>query len=182
MKTCHFREKIIDYLEGCLSEKDRVLFEEHIKTCSVCQRDLLELKNLYQVLNSADAVVTPESVFFDSLRERIHKQEIALKRPKWKYLGILAPIFGMLILVLFLQFDKRNRSFEITISTLSIMQDRDFNALLLERLIDSELAGKFGVLEEYFYKDIGQGLEDLGINEIEDLLRIVNERYGEKYL
>ncbi len=45
MATCLDEALKLDYLNGLLSEKDRIRFEEHLAACPGCRREIVELRN-----------------------------------------------------------------------------------------------------------------------------------------
>ncbi len=180
MKVCAFKEKVIDYFEGCIPAEDKAIFESHLKDCSVCQNELSALKKLREIMDE-DIVNMPGKEFFDRLREKIRQQELAVKRPRWGILGILIPVLSVLIIFVFLNL-KKDRFVEITINTFNLSQDKYLNALLLDRVIDDEISIKLGALEEYFSGDIEQGLDELTTEEEQELLKTIKDRYGGEYL
>jgi hypothetical protein len=54
--------ELIDYLYGELSDKESQEFEQHIITCSTCQKELAELKNTHNLLQKS-LVPLPDSLF-----------------------------------------------------------------------------------------------------------------------
>ncbi|WP_112179402.1 MULTISPECIES: anti-sigma factor [Paraliobacillus] len=68
---------LIDYFNHQLSEKDKALFEEHLKTCESCQEELNELEELTQELPFMSESVTPPAQMKGQVLENVFssKQE-----------------------------------------------------------------------------------------------------------
>ncbi len=58
MDFCLDEALILDYLNGMLSEKERILFEEHLSACPECRGEIVELRKTA----AAVAGLTPPSV------------------------------------------------------------------------------------------------------------------------
>jgi predicted anti-sigma-YlaC factor YlaD len=55
-------ELVTDYLEGALSEEERVRFDEHIGRCDGCQRYLEQMRQTITLTGSlSPAALTPEA-------------------------------------------------------------------------------------------------------------------------
>lgn len=180
MKNCKFKDRVIDYIEGLMDNQNIIVFENHLKECGVCREELSAMKKIYEIMNK-DTISIPEKEFFEKLKNKIRQQEIIIKNPLWKILGILAPVLGVLIFVLLFNL-RRERSVEIAVSISNLAQDEYLNTLLLERIVDNNTVNQFNVLEEYFTADIEQGLKELTADEKKEFIKIINEKYGEKYL
>ena len=79
MKKCKFEDKVIDYLEGQLLPQDLYNFEKHLPSCELCQNEIVDLKNLYKVLEN-DEIPIPEPEFFDNLKIKIRQRKITCKK------------------------------------------------------------------------------------------------------
>lgn len=177
---CQFQERIIDYIEGLLDAQHKGIFEAHLKECDVCQKELSAIKKIYGMMDN-DKVIIPAEEIFAKMKNRVRQQEIVLKRPLWKIWSILIPVLGVLIFVLL--FNRQKEQFlEISVPISSLSQDKYFNTLLLERIVDNNIVNQFNILEEYFTEDIEQGLKDLTTDEQQKFIEAISEKYGKKYL
>lgn len=177
---CQFQERIIDYIEGLLDAQHKSIFEVHLKECDVCQKELSAIKKIYGMMDN-DKVIIPAEEIFAKMKNRVRQHEIVLKRPLWKIWSILIPVLGVLIFVLLFNRQKE-QSLEISVPISSLSQDKYFNTLLLERIVDNNIVNQFNILEEYFTEDIEQGLKDLTTDEQQKFIEAISEKYGEKYL
>lgn len=177
---CQFQERVIDYIEGLLDVQNKNIFETHLKECDVCQKELSAIKKIYAMMDKDEVVIPAEEVFI-KMKSRVRQQEIVLKRPLWKIWSILIPALGVLVFVLLFNRQKE-QSLEISVPIFSLSQDKYFNVLLLERIVDNNIVSQFNALEEYFDEDIEQGLKDLTTDEQRKFIEIISEKYGKKYL
>ncbi|MGQ9664025.1 MAG: anti-sigma factor family protein [bacterium] len=180
MKVCKFRDKIIDYIEGLLDEPQKAIFENHIKRCDACQKELSEMERFYEIMDK-DTIPILEEVVFAHIKQRARQEEIVLRKPRWKIWNIFVPVLGALVFILLLSIHKE-QILEISVPISTLLQDQDFSALLLERIVDNNMVSQFNSLEEFFYADIEQGLRELTVDESKQFIEIMNEKYGEKYL
>lgn len=180
MKGCKFKERALDYIEGLLDEQHKTIFEAHLKECNVCQKEWSVIKKIYGVIDK-DTVPIPEEEIFVKIKNKVCQQEIVLSKPLWKILGILAPVLGVLVFMLLFN-QPKEQSLEISVPISNLAQDKYFNALLLERIIDNNIVSQFNALEEHFIVDIEQGLKELTTNEQQEFIKMMTEKYGEKYL
>ena len=61
-------ELITDYLEGALSEVDRLRFEQHLAECRHCRTCLLQMRQTIQALGTLAEETIPDEVKFQLLR------------------------------------------------------------------------------------------------------------------
>lgn len=163
-----------------MQPEQKFLFERHLNECEECQQELSEYKKLYELIDR-DEISLPEKEFFERIRENIRKEEISLKKSFWKVLGVLAPVFGLIVFLIILNFNKE-QSIEIPISISNLLQDENLNTLLLERVINDELINQFNVIEEYFSEESAQMLKEMTQDEKLEFIKILSNKYGEQYL
>ncbi len=180
MNDCQFKDQIINYIEGLMDIESRAIFEKHLKECPACQKELLAVKKVYEIIDK-DEVIVPPKEFFEQLKDNVRRKEIVIKRPFWKIIGVLAPVLGVLVFVLFF-IQGKEQSVEMTISVSNISQDEYLNTLLLERIIDNDIADQFNQLEEYLELDVEQSVRNLTADEKEIFLKLISIKYSEEYL
>jgi len=177
MKRCMIGGKIIDYIEGLLSDKDRLDFENHLKFCNYCQKEIEEYKKLYDIFKY-DEVPAPEQEFFEKLKIKGHQREIVYKRyPVWKTLGILSPA-AMAALIIFVLLKPSRQTIEISIPVSNLLESKDISYLLLDRVVDEKLSKQFTALEEYFQPDVEESINELAREEKEEFIKKVHSKYG----
>lgn len=180
MKVCEYRDKIIDYIEGLLDERQKTIFENHIKVCDVCKKELSEMKRLYEIMDK-DIISIPEEANFANIKQRARQEEIVLRKPHWNIWNIFVPVLGALVFILLINKNKE-QTLEISVPISNLSQDQYFNVLLLERIIDNSMVNQLNRLEEFFSADLEEGLKELTVDECEQFIEIMKEKYGEKYL
>ncbi|MEO0122579.1 MAG: zf-HC2 domain-containing protein [candidate division WOR-3 bacterium] len=180
MKECKNKILILEYIEGLMTPEQRLLFEEHLGGCEECRRELSEYRKLYELIDK-DEIPLPENEFFKRIKENIRREKITLKRSAWKFLGILAPVFGLVIFLILFNL-KKEQSIEIPVSVTNLFQDENLNSLLLERVVDDDLINQFNVIEEYLGIEPTQALMEMDQNEKEEFIKILYNKFGEQYL
>lgn len=180
MKDCKDKERLIDFLEGTMSPEELTLFKKHLEECDLCRNESIELKKLYDLIDK-DEVLLPEREFFEQLKENIRKKEIPLRKSIWKTFGILAPAFG-LIIFLILSNIKREEFVEVSIPTALLLQDENFNNLLLDRILNDELMDQFRIIEEYIQADAEQALMEMTLDERDEFINLIMSKYKDMYL
>ncbi len=73
MKCKDIKTKISDYIDGYLSDKERIVFEEHISNCNECStllNDLLTLKNQVKRLE----IPKPNPFLFERVKARLQER------------------------------------------------------------------------------------------------------------
>jgi len=90
---CDFPAELLSgYIDNELNEKNRVLVEDHIKSCQCCQQEIDELKRQDAWVRSLE-VEEPSREFMFSLKRRV--MENVKNRPKfsvWKFMPVLVPV------------------------------------------------------------------------------------------
>ncbi|MEO0184221.1 MAG: zf-HC2 domain-containing protein [candidate division WOR-3 bacterium] len=180
MKDCRFKDKVIEYFEKLMDDKDKIVFENHLKDCSACQEQLSTMQKIYEIMDK-DEISLPEKEFFERLKNDIRRKEVYVKKPFWKIFGILAPVLGILIFIVLVNF-RKEQSVEIAIPTSYFTQDAYLNTLFFERIVDNGIVNQFNLLDEYFVVDIDEGLQELTTEQKEKLLELMSKKYGEEFL
>ncbi len=180
MKNCKNKKRILDYIENLMPQDERVLFEKHLNECEECRQELSGYKKLYELIDK-DEISLPEKEFFERMKENIRREEIPLKKQLWKFPGVLAPVFGVIIFLILFNF-KKEQSIEIPVSVTNLIQDENLNSLLLEKVVDDELMRQFNIIEEYLGIESEQTLIEMTQDEKKEFIKILYNRYGEQYL
>uniref|UniRef100_A0A7C6AGE5 Zinc-finger domain-containing protein n=1 Tax=candidate division WOR-3 bacterium TaxID=2052148 RepID=A0A7C6AGE5_UNCW3 len=180
MKNCKNKKRILDYIENLMLQEEKVSFEKHLNECEECRQELSGYRKLYELIDK-DEISLPEKEFFERIKKNIRKEEIPLKKPLWKFLGVLAPVFGLVIFLILFKF-KKEQSIEIPVSVTNLIQDENLNSLLLEKIVDDELIKQFNVIEENLGIESEQTLSEMNQDEKEEFIKILYNKYGEQYL
>ncbi len=180
MKGCKYKIAILDYIEDLMQPEQRLMFERHLNGCEECRRELSGYRKLYELIDK-DEISLPEKEFFERIKENIHKEEIPLKKPIWKFFGVLAPIFSLAILLILFNF-KKEQFIEMPVHVTNLFQDENLNSLLLERIVDDELIHQFNLIEEYLGIESIQTLMEMERNEKDEFIKMLYNKYGEQYL
>ncbi len=175
MKKCRYRKNIIDYIEELLPLEERANFENHLKTCADCQKEVRETKRLSEIMDK-DEVPKPDWRFFEKLRLQIPKREVDYKLPLWKIFSILGPALTIFIIILLFNL-KTRQVVEFSIPISNLLEDEALNSLLLDRIIDKEIITNFETLEEYFSPTIEQDLNEMDRDELKVFMEVIRERY-----
>lgn len=73
--TCEMvREKICEYLDGCLKSSEAEAVSEHIHICAKCRSDLHELQAAIKWLKQADEL-TPPAGFREAVLSRVEQEQ-----------------------------------------------------------------------------------------------------------
>ncbi|MEO0190475.1 MAG: zf-HC2 domain-containing protein [candidate division WOR-3 bacterium] len=175
MKSCRYSKNIIDYIEGLMPLNERADFESHLKICSDCQKEVNEIKKLYEILNK-DEVPELNGIFFEDIRMRISKKEIYYKLPLWKIFGILVPMLTVFILILLNL--KTEQMVEFSIPVSELLDDEYLNSLLLDKIIDKKIITNFEILEEYLTPTVEQDLDEMNKDELKVFMEVLSQRYN----
>ncbi len=106
MNFCQHSSKIIDYVLGLLAENDRTEFEEHLQTCTVCQRELTIETTVEKILS-----VELEPGYIESkVLARVKLRQAQSMRSLWLYslrmivYGVVAGVIGLILTSFILRF------------------------------------------------------------------------------
>lgn len=101
MKNCnHIKEKLIDFIELNLSKTEIELVENHLQNCENCTKELREMQQLFNVINSDVEELPSKSLqlklddFLSEEKKKLNTKIVQLKpKQDWKqYLRIVASI------------------------------------------------------------------------------------------
>ena len=114
----NIREYIEDYLEGRLSAQEAAEIEEHLDSCSDCQKEFKQWQKLFQELSSLSTSLTeeqPSSDFTARVMQKIAQQETITTKGWWDKVHHLltlprvslkwAAALGMVLVTLFLGYN-----------------------------------------------------------------------------
>ena len=107
MKCDISHELLSGYLDGELTEKQKQLVEEHLKTCASCRKELEELRQLDQHMRSV-AIEEPSREFVFGLNRKV--MEAVAKRKRFSFFRltpVLAPVaVAALVLNILVNLDR----------------------------------------------------------------------------
>lgn len=100
-------ELLTGYLDGELTEKQKQLVEEHLKTCASCREELEEFQQLDQHMRAA-AIEEPSREFVFGLNRKV--MEAVAKRKRFSFFRltpVLAPVaVAVLVLIVLVNLDR----------------------------------------------------------------------------
>src|ERR1041385_7350131 len=96
MKHDEIKNKLLALYDGPLTEKERVLVEEHLPTCQECQNAVEASRKIAGVLFASPSYSeASEDLFVSKTMSRIHSEIEAQAAPsRWNILQWLAPLAG----------------------------------------------------------------------------------------
>ncbi|AVX19884.1 Putative zinc-finger [Carboxydocella sporoproducens DSM 16521] len=107
--TCERVKKLLSpFLDGMLTEKERMAVEEHLATCTACQQEKEELQRLQKLL-ATEPEQTPGPDFQQRLKTRLARQPLGaghwwLRLSKGKIVTGVASLVAALLLVTVVSF------------------------------------------------------------------------------
>jgi predicted anti-sigma-YlaC factor YlaD len=129
MKCSHIQKLLSDYLDESVSDKEKAVIAEHLKTCPACQQEMAVLQRLGETL---DLVGSPEATvsFKNKVINEIQKTAIHVrprmpffrKLPKWALVGTTAVIIVITALsgnhmgrILYQEFARKQQQRELPV-------------------------------------------------------------------
>jgi len=107
MKCKNMRSKLVEYYENTLSPEERKLIQDHLESCSNCQKELQKIGSTFEILRK-ESTFEPEELYWTNfvpgVRSRIDKgKEISVEIfPKRKIAGAFITFLFVIILGIFL--------------------------------------------------------------------------------
>lgn len=103
---CDFPIELLSgYIDNELDEKEKILVEDHLQTCPVCQQELEELKRLDSYLKTRE-IEEPSREFIFGLNRRV--MERVRKKPRiksifvWRFTPIFVPVAAAVLVLIVL--------------------------------------------------------------------------------
>ena len=92
-------EKLIDYIDGILDEKDHLAIENHIKHCTSCEEELKELKESIEYINLIDKDIKAPHNLMETVKKEVENKRSLNKKPKKKvgYIALVSIIVTLLM-------------------------------------------------------------------------------------
>jgi len=174
MKHDPFREKLLRLLDGDVSGTERAELEEHLETCAACRRELDALKSTLELV-SADVPPPFERVVWQPRPTR------RVRLFRWA----LVPLAAAVALAFFvfggdmLRRSSTQESSWVMVDgdSLSVDEGLELTALLI--MEDEELRDELVSYAESKPVDIYTELEELGSDEEEELISVLEEMLEE---
>jgi len=197
MRCEDIRFKLVDYFENTLSPEERKLVQNHLDTCSRCQKEYEEIVSTFEMLKK-ESLIEPEEIywtnFVPAVRSKIEKKEEpgVLIIPKWKLAGGIVTFFLILLLGIFLFRNDRKVMFKSGTETYSYIlpaEDENLEELIYAEEDENTLRPLFTEadrkklvlaeeeLEEYYWEKGGKekSLEELDIKQLENLKKTLEK-------
>lgn len=174
MKLCEeFKDRVIDYFEQAMSQKEKQIFSGHLKDCSSCQREYNKIKKLYDLLDD-DKVSVPEHISFDQIKSNIRQQEIRLRRFKVpRFLKILVPVCALAIFVFYIL--RPEKTVDISIPASVLLEDEMIANLSLAGILNDDLIDDLILIEDNLPIDIDETIVELSDEEKSKFVDILNK-------
>lgn len=92
-------EKIIDYIEGTLSEEGHFAVEDHIKNCGKCQQEVKEIRESIGYMESMGSAIAVPEGFMESVKNKVENNKKLGKKPKrrWGTVALISALIAVLI-------------------------------------------------------------------------------------
>lgn len=176
MNRCHFQKDLSAYIDNQLREKEKERFDEHLKTCVVCNEELLRLKALSEGLKQWQAPELSPG-FERALQNKILAQEleggeVKMKRKPLTVLipsGVLAGILVFAVIGIALRYTTRGMQGRITApqaEKAEVVQRVDVPKAV-RQAIPPKVVSKFGLegikYEAYYLSSQMSLKEDIGL-------------------
>ncbi|RKZ07430.1 hypothetical protein DRQ25_11600 [Candidatus Fermentibacteria bacterium] len=127
MNSCSRSTSVLSYLLGELDEDERVLFEKHLDSCSICS-DELELE---RILQSRLVECTQPDTAPPELRLTVLKRTLTVQKPRFPFWQIAVTLLsGTAALLVLLQVLSGSRLLETSFRTLIRFVDEIFITLV----------------------------------------------------
>ncbi|WP_435261455.1 HEAT repeat domain-containing protein [Tenacibaculum sp. nBUS_03] len=147
MKCNDIQNQLIDYIDNKLLKEERLIVENHIKTCDNCAKELKQIEDIISVISNDELEQPSESLklnFEDFLAKEIKKSEAKVisinSKSDWKsYLKIAASI--LIVLSAFLIGRQSNQQKTATASKQKTQQQQQFFALLDNQSASKRILG-----------------------------------------
>lgn len=177
MSTCkEFKGRLIDLIEQNLSPEECEKLEKHRAHCTSCQREYLELRRLYDVLDQDD-VPLPTDEYFESIRTAARQRAIPFRSSIIRKIAqVLVP--AAVVGVLFVLMYRPEKTVEMRVPTTTLLQDRDVASLSLQGVVTEELVNDLLVVEEDVSPDIEELIDELSDQEEEKFVEYMVTKYG----
>ncbi len=202
MKCKDIKFKLVDYFENTLSPEERKLVQNHLDTCSRCQKEYEEIVSTFEMLKKESPIEPGEiywTNFVPAVRSRIEKKEETgvVIIPKWKFAGGIVTFFLILLLGIFLSRNDRRVMFKSGTESYTYLlpaEDEKIEELFYAEEDESSLRSLFTEtdrkklvlaeeeLEEYYWEKGGKEkrLEELDIKQLEDLKKTLEKEKFKK--
>lgn len=154
VKCKYIKKKLIDYVDGILSEKERDIVEKHIKICKSCHQELSLLEKLPQINYKIE--YPPDSVwdsFLDDLHKRIEHEVYCeyIKQQNQKKWALVSLSAVALIMIIF--FVSTLTEYYVLSKPIRINENRNPQKSDLLISENSESMFIFGLLSRTFIND-----------------------------
>ncbi|NLM12932.1 MAG: DUF4349 domain-containing protein [Epulopiscium sp.] len=105
MSCEQFREAMSPYIDGLLEDNEKLLFEEHLKSCPNCNEEFEQFKEIMKEIHSLPEIELPDHYheelllkLYQKKEERKHQRKVFYQN--WKVLSTLAAGLILLIFVI----------------------------------------------------------------------------------
>jgi predicted anti-sigma-YlaC factor YlaD len=179
MKTCSWiRKRLIDRLEGELTEVDARAFDSHLEQCPGCRHEFEQVSTLYSKL-SGDDVPLPSDEFWENTRQRIRQRSIPLEKNWWlrKLMPVTAAVVAACLVVLLLV-RKPSQTIEMVVPVSEMLEDEDIATIALATVVHNDVFEEFLVIEESLPFDIDETIGEMTPEEQELLIKLITRPSG----
>lgn len=146
MECKSIQEKLVDYIENRLLEKERIVISEHLESCEDCQQEFNEMQQFLGVL-AEDTMQQPSENLRTNFEQLIKEEKqqntpkVVKLKPKFNYKIFLKYAAGIALLIgAFLLGKQQNTSTTNTIAATEIVQSQGEKQLLA--MLEDDSASK----------------------------------------
>ena len=183
--------KLIGYFENTLSPEEKKLVQNHLDTCSRCEKEFEEIVSTFEMLKKESPIEPGEiywTNFVPEVRLKIERkgETGVVIIPKWKFAGGIVTFFLILLLGVFLFRNDRKVMFKSGTETYSYIlpaEDENLEELIYAEEDENTLRPLFTdadrkklvlaeeELEEHYWEKGGKekSLEELDLKQLENL-------------
>jgi len=176
MNICtEFENKLVAFIENQLTSEEHRKFEDHLKSCSICQKEYAAIGKLYEILNR-DEVKLPAPDFFESLKIKVRQKVIVPRRSYVPWIiKIMVPAFAAAVLLLILY--RPNQNMEMNVPVSNLLEDREVASYAINKLVNEDLMKELTVIEEYLPSELDESLDELTAKEKIELIKDLSEKF-----
>ncbi|MBU5675216.1 DUF4179 domain-containing protein [Alkaliphilus sp. MSJ-5] len=97
------KEKLIDYIDGILDEKDHLAIENHIKHCTSCEEELKELRETISYIKETKKDIKAPHNLMENVKKEVTNAKKLYKKPRIKigYIALVSILVTLLITTAF---------------------------------------------------------------------------------
>ena len=160
MTKCNISEAhIMDYVTGELDDTDVAEYRHHLRTCNYCIREVNALKHVLQLVDTAEAEITPNAIVPTDLNSKLYRRlaEEPIQKPSVQ--SRFTDFISRLGLILQIQKPAVVGLFAVAAIAVTLLVGNPFNNEPTFEVNQSESAD--ARIEQYHHQGIQRSMEDV---------------------